>query len=166
MRRRAYPYGRYLIKDDDIEGLGLEFRGFIKEHGFHISKYDEDNEGEGVLLVAVNKKVTEQLRQKKPPGRLSMLFRGLSLSIPSFKEMDEGSQRVGVELYLWPIEEGTLLEVFVLPYMSIMDHEEIFHLTESEEEQVTDWYLCEQVWEHIIPEMEEEFDLERVYRRG
>jgi len=166
MRRRAYPYGRYLIRGERVEKLGPKFKTFVKDIGFHISKYDTSNEGEGTLIIAVNKTVMELLRQKKPPGKLKMILSTFSFTIPSMKELDEESQRVGMELYLWPVEEGTLLEVFILPYMELLDRPEIFGLTESKEEEITEWYLCEHTWEHMIPLMKEQFDMEEVHRRG
>ncbi len=166
MRRRAYPYGRYLIKERGVKGLGSEFKSFIQEEGFHISKYDTSNEGDGTLIIAVNKTVREILRQKKPPGRLKLILSTFSLKVPSLKDLDEESQRVGLELYLWPVEEGTLVEAFILPYMKLLDRPEIFGLTESEEEEITEWYLCEHIWENLIPRMKEKFDMEKVHRRG
>ncbi|MFW6142297.1 MAG: hypothetical protein ACOC53_07040 [Candidatus Saliniplasma sp.] len=166
MRRRAYPYGRYMIRDRSVEELGPELKSFIKDIGFYISKYDTSNEGDGVLIVSVNKTVRELLKQKKPPGKLKMILSTFSFTIPSMKDLDEESQRVGMELYLWPVEDGTLLEVFILPYMEHLDRPEIFGLTESEEEEITEWYLCEHTWEHVIPMMKEQFDMEKVHRRG
>lgn len=166
MRRRAYPYGRYLIRKNDSTGLGDLLKVFIKEKGFHISKYDPENEGEGILIIGVNKSIREMWRMKKPPGKLAMILSGFSLDVPSFKEEDEGSQRIGIEMYLWPVEEGTLLEVFILPYMSYLDHTEIYGITESGDEEITDWYLCEHTWEELIPEMMDRFHMEEVHRRG
>lgn len=166
MRRRAYPYGRYLVKDRQVGELGTELKSFIQDMGFKISKYDPNNEDRGVLVIAVNKKGFELFRQKKPPGKLSMIISGFSLTEPSLKDLDEESQRVGIELYLWPVEEGVLLEVFVLPYMDYFDRTEIYGITESQEEEITDWYLCEHTWEHMMPKMKKQFNLERVHRRG
>ena len=166
MRRRAYPYGRYLIKDRNVDELSPEFRAFVNKIGFHISKYDPENEGEGTLIVSVNKTVGEILDQKKPPGKLKMIISAFSLSAPSLKELDQESQRVGMEVYLWPIEEGTLVEVFILPYMEHFDRPEIYGLTEGKDEEITEWYLCEHTWEHVIPKMKKEFDMEKVHRRG
>jgi len=166
MRRRAYPYGRYLIRDREVDELGPEFKEFIESYGFHVSKYDRENEGEGTVIIAENKTIMELLRKKKPPGKLKMILSTFSFAVPSFKNMDEESQRIGVEIYLWPIDEGTLLEVFILPYMEHLNRPEIFGLTETEDEEITEWYLCEQTWEHLIPEMNETFEMERVHRRG
>ncbi len=165
MRRRAYPYGRYLIRDKGVDELSPKFKSLVKELDFHISKYDTENEGDGTVIVAVNKTVGEMLRQKKPPGKLKMILSAFSLGVPSFKDLDEESQRVAVEIYLWPVDEGTRLEVFLLPYMELMDRPEIYGITESEDEEMTEWYLCEHVWEHIIPIMKKKFDLEVVHRR-
>ncbi|MFP4051455.1 MAG: hypothetical protein ACLFVB_06915 [Thermoplasmata archaeon] len=166
MRRRAYPYGRYLIRDRDVKVVGHELKNYVKELGFHISKFDEENEGEGTLIVAVNKTITEMLRKKKPPGKLKMILSAFSLSAPSLENLDEESQRIGMELYLWPVEEGVLLEAFILPYMEYLNRPEIFGVTETKDEEITEWYLCEHTWENIIPDMKEKFNMERVHRRG
>lgn len=166
MRRRAYPYGRYLLADREIQDLGPEMKDHVESLGFPVVKYDPENEGRGTLIVAVNKTVKEFLKQKKPAGRLRMILSGFSVDTPSFRETDIGSQRVGVELYLWPVEEGTLLELFVIPYMKLLNRPEIYGITESKEEEITDWYLCELVWENLVPKMETEFDMESVHRRG
>ncbi len=166
MRRRAYPYGRYLIRGNDVDEMGPEFKDFVKGFGFHISKYDPENEGEGTAIIAVNKTIMELLREKKPPGKLKMIFSAFSLGMPSMKDLDEGSQRVGIEIYLWPVEEGTLAEVFMIPYMEHLNRPEIFGLTESRDEEITEWYMCEHAWEEVIPEMKERFDMEKVHRRA
>ncbi len=166
MRRRAYPYGRYLIRDREVDELGPEFKDFVKEHGFHISKYDTENEEDGTVIIAENKTILEMLKKKKPAGKLKMLVSTFSLSAPSYKDMDEGSQRIGIEIYLWPAEEGTLAEVFILPYMEHLNRPEIFGLTETKDEEITEWYLCEKTWGHLIPKMKETFDMEKVHRRG
>ena len=166
MRRRAYPYGRYLIKDRDIGVVGHEMKNHVEDLGFHISKFDEENEGEGTLIVAVNHTITEMFRKNKPPGKLKMILSAFSLGAPSLRNLDEESQRVGIELYLWPIEEGILLEAFILPYMEYLNRPEIFGLTETKDEEITEWYLCEHTWEEIIPDMEEKFEMEKVHRRG
>lgn len=164
MRRRGYPYGRYLIKDKKIDAIGSKLKGFMENLDFSIAKYDEKNEGTGTLIIAVNKKIEELIKQKKPSGRLLTILSGFS--IPSYRDMDVKSQRVGVEFYLWPIDEGVLMEMFVLPYMEHFDKFEIFGITESEEEEITDWFLCEQTWEHIEPEIVANFNAEPVHRRG
>jgi hypothetical protein len=114
----------------------------------------------------VNKKVGELLRQDKPPGHLNTILGGLTFDIPSFRDLDAESQRVGIELYLWPIEEGTLMELFILPYMEHMDKPEKYRVTQTEEEEITDWYLCEQTWEEIEPKIVAEFDATPVHRRA
>jgi hypothetical protein len=80
--------------------------------------------------------------------------------------MDPESQRVGIELYLWPVDEGILLEMFVLPYMEHLNKTEIYGLTETEEEEITDWFLCEQVWENIEPKIVAMFKADPVHRRA
>lgn len=164
MQRRGYPFGRYLIKDKKVEDTGPLLGDFVQELGFSIVKYNDKNEGRGTLIVAVNKKIKELLKQKKPSGHLTMILSGFS--VPSFRETDYESQRVGIEMYLWPLSEGVLLEIFVLPYMEHFDKTEIFRLTESATEEITDWYVCEHVWEEVVPQIISEFGAELVHRRG
>jgi hypothetical protein len=164
MRRRAYPYGRFLLKDKSVGEMGPKLRDYVEDLACSIVKYDENNEGRGTLIIAVNKKIRELMKQKKPSGHLTMILSGFA--IPSFRETDYESQRAGLEFYLWPIDEGVLLEIFVLPYMEHLNKYEIFGFTESEEEEIADWYLCEQIWEHVVPQIVDEFDLELVHRRG
>ena len=164
MRRLAYPYGRYLLKDNKITDLGPKLRDFTSNLGFSIVKYDDKNEGDGTLIIGVNKKTSELTRQKKPPGHLRELLSGFS--IPSYRDMDPKSQRVGIELYLWPAEDGVLMEMFVLPYMEHLNKREIYLLTETKEEEITDWYLCEQIWENLEPKIMAEFHAELVHRRA
>lgn len=166
MRRRAYPYGRYLIKGRKVDVLGSKLKAFMKTLGFPIIKYDTKNEGKGTLIIAVNKKIKDFITQKKPSGRIEMILSGFQLDVPSLRETDVESQRVGIELYLWPIDKGTLLEIFVLPYIEYFNRPEIYGLTQSQAEEITDWYLCEQIWEHIIQKIESEFDMEPVHMRA
>ena len=166
MRRRAYPYGRYLVKDKTVKELGPRFKKLIKSYGFPCIKYDTRNEGKGTLIVAVNKRIGKLLGEHHPPGRIQMILSGFSIDTASFRETDMDSQRVGIEIYLWPVDEGTLLELFILPYMEMLNRPEIYGITESKEEEITDWYLCERTWDYIFPKLEGEFDLELVHRRG
>ena len=144
--------------------MGPELKDFIEKLGFSITKHDEKNEGNGTLIVGVNKKIVELIKQKKPPGHLLEVLSGFNA--PSFRDMDPESQRVGIELYLWPIDEGTLMEIFILPYMEHMNKPEIYGITETEEEEITDWFLCEQVWELIEPNIIANFNADPVHRRG
>ncbi len=164
MRRRAYPYGRYLTKGIEVQKMGPKLRDFMENEGYTISKFDEENEGKGTLIIAVNKKIMDLFKQKKPSGYLQVLLSGFSIS--SLRDTDVESQRVGVELYLWPIEEGILLELFVLPYMEHMNRYEMYGLSESEEEEITDWFLCEQIWDEIEPKIVSNFNFEPVHRRA
>ncbi len=164
MRRHGYPYGRYLIKDKKVEDVALDLKGLMENYGFSIAKHDDKNEGSGTLIIAVNKKISELIKQKKPSGHLQMILSGFA--VPSYRDMDVESQRVGIELYLWPIDEGILMEMFVLPYMEHLDKFEIYGITESEEEEITDWFLCEQTWEHIEPQIVKYFSAEPVHRRA
>ncbi len=166
MRRVAYPYGRYLLKEKKVIDSGPQAKEFMENLGFSTVKYDDDNEGRGTLIITVNKKIRELLKQKKPPGHLHTILGGLTFDIPSFRDMDVESQRVGIELYLWPIEEGILMELFVLPYMEHFDKPEKYHVTQTEAEEITDWFLCEQVWEEIEPKIVAEFGAEPVHRRA
>ena len=164
MRRRAYPYGRYMILAQKLDELGPKLRDYVENLGFPIVKYDEKNEGKGILIIGVNKKVMDLITQKKPSGFLTALFTGFS--VPSLRDTDVESQRVGVEVYLWPVSEGILMELFVLPYMEHMNKYEMFRITESEEEEITDWYLCEHVWEEIEPKIVSQFSAKSVHRRA
>lgn len=159
MRRRAYPYTRYLIKDKKLIKFREDLKNFIEKSGFPIVKYDEKNEGNGTLIISVNKKIREFLKQKKPPGHLEMLLRELPVDMSSFRDMDMESQRIGLEFYLWQIEEGILLEVFIFPYMEHFNIKEIYRITESKKEEITDWILCEKIWENFIPMLNKEFDI-------
>jgi len=180
MRRHAYPYGRYLLRDGDIGKMGLKLKDFMAVLGLSVIKYNTKNEGKGTLIVAVNKKIMVLMKQKKPPGRIQMLlskcpinlhsvrdmiFTEFAPSLLSFREMDCESQRVGVEFYLWPMEKGMLLEIFILPYMERLNRPEIYGLTQSKEEEFTDWYLCVRIWDVMIPEIEGEFDLQLIHMR-
>lgn len=170
MKRQAYPYGRYLIKNNNIEILGHEIKDFLDKLGFTIIKFDEKNEGMGVLIIGVNKKVTDYLKQKKPPGHIQEFFYELfslfSMDFVPLRDIDEKSQRIGIEIYLWPSKNGVLMEMFILPYMQHFDRAEIFKVTESENEQLTDWYLCEHTWENIEPEIVQKFNAKPVIRRA
>ena len=86
MRRRAYPYGRYLISSGNLNDLGPKMKTIIEEIGFPIIKYDTKNEDIGTLIIGVNKKVLEILKEPKPSGRLEMLISGFGLDVPSFRE--------------------------------------------------------------------------------
>ncbi len=166
MRRVAYPYGRYLLEGKKVSDLAPQVKAYIEDLGFSTVKYDKENEGKGTLVIAVNKRIGELLRQEKPPGHLHTILGGLTFDIPSYRDMDEKSQRVGIELYLWPIDEGTLMELFVLPYMEHIDKPEKYRVTQTEEEEITDWFLCEQVWEEIEPKITAEFSAAPVHRRA
>jgi hypothetical protein len=164
MRRLVYPYGKYLLKGGEVGTVGPKLKDFLSSLGFKIVKHDTKNEEIGTLIIAVNKDIKEL---KKPPlDRIKMILRRYPRDIKSSIEVDMESQRVGIELYLWPKEEGSLLEIYVLPYMEHFDKQEIFGITESEKEEITDWYLCEQVWERIAPKIESEFDAEPLYWRA
>ena len=170
MRRRSYPYGRYLLKDKKVAEVGSRLKDFIEKLGFSVIKYDEKNEGVGTLIIGVNKKIIELIKQGKPPGPLQEFFFELfslfSIDIPSFRDTDEESQRIGIEIYLWPSNNGVLMEMFVLPYMEHLNKPEIFNITETNEEEITDWYLCEQTWEEIEPKVVANFNAEPVIRRA
>ena len=170
MRRRAYPYGRYLLKDKKVTDLGSKLKDFIDKLGFSIIKYDEKNEGVGTLIIGVNKKIVDLIKQKKPTGHLQEIFYEslslFSIDIVSWRDLDEESQRIGIEIYLWPSDKGVLMEMFVLPYMEHLNKPEIFNITETNEEEITDWFLCEQTWEQIEPKVVANFNAEPVIRRA
>ncbi len=174
MRRHAYPYGRFRIEGGDIGTIGPDLRDFMEKRGYPVIKFDMKNEGDGTLIISVNKKVLKLMAQKKPAGKLrsflskipsnmasirELIISEIDFSSPSLRELDLDSQRAGIELYLWPIEKGALLEIFILPYMERFNRPEISGLTQSKEEEITDWYLCEKLWAKIIPDLEARFEL-------
>ncbi|UCF07400.1 MAG: hypothetical protein JSW28_07020 [Thermoplasmata archaeon] len=170
MRRIAYPYGRYLVKGKDVAEFGPKLKEFVGKLGFSIVKYDQKNEGNGTLIIGVNRTIGEMIKQKKPPGRLSAVLRslmsGFETDMTSFRDMDVDSQRAGLELYLWPTDEGSLMELFIVPFMERVDKPEIYLVTETKVEEITDWFLCEQIWESVEPQIVAEFDAEPVHRRA
>ena len=125
MRRIAYPYGKYLIKQLKIEFVGPKLKEYVEGLGFPVVKYDTRNEKNGTLIIAVNKRIKELMKQKKPPGHVELVLRGFLTDLPPLREMSIESQRIGIELYLWPVEEGTLLEIFVLPYLEYLNRKKI-----------------------------------------
>ena len=62
--------------------------------------------------------------------------------------------------------KGVLMEMFVLPYMEHFNKPEIFNITETNKEEITDWYICEQIWEQIEPKVVANFNAEPVIRRA
>jgi len=166
MRRVAYPYGRYIIEGKQVADVGPKLKESIEGFGFTVVKFDEENEKRGTLIIGVNKKVLDLLIKRKPPGHLLTIIGSLSFDVPSSRDMNAEYQRVGVEVYLWPAEEGTLMELFILPYMEHFDKPEKFRLTQSDEEEITDWFLCEQIWEEIEPKLRAEFEAKPVHRRA
>ncbi len=170
MRRNAYPYGRYILENETIDVLGSNLKDFIEKLNFSIIKYNNKNEGIGTLIIGVNKKILELMKQKKPSGHLQEFILELtslfSMDIISFRDVDEESQRIGLEIYLWPTKKGVLMEMFILPYMEHFNRTEIFSLKETNEEEITDWYLCEHIWEHIEPLIINNFKAKAVHRRA
>jgi len=170
MRRLAYPYGRFLIEKVSIDKLGLEAKHFIEHQGFSIIKYDEKNEDVGVLVIGVNKTILEYIKQKKPMGRLQEYFLELtslfSVDVTPLRDIDVESQRIGIEIYLWPYKEHVLMEVFVLPYMEMRNKAEVCRFIENPEEELTDWYLTEEIWEQIRPELKKKFNTKTVSKRS
>lgn len=170
MRRLAYPYARYLIKKSNLKDLGLNAKHFLEDAGFSITKYDEDNEDSGILVIGVNKTVLDYLKQKKPMGHLQEFFLELTsffdVDVTPLRDIDEQSQRVGVELYFWPFKKGVLMEVFILPYMELMNRAEHCRLIHHPQEEITDWYLCEETWEHLKPKIENHFQVKPIVERA
>ncbi len=165
MRRRSYPYGRYLAKDTTMLKLGRHLEDFLAERDFKIIETDERNEDVGYLIVAVNKPKEKISLSDFDFGHLKLFFQRYPLTTPTLEETDMAEQRVGVEVYLWPSDEAegeddVIVEVFVLPYMEHFNKEEIYGLTGTESEEVTDWYLCENIADQLFPSMEDEFGLE------
>ena len=50
--------------------------------------------------------------------------------------------------------------------MEHLNKPEIYPLTKTKEEEITDWYLCEQTWENIEPKIVVKFNAESVHRRA
>ncbi|MDP7266176.1 MAG: hypothetical protein QGH39_11535 [Candidatus Thermoplasmatota archaeon] len=88
MRRRAYPYGRYLIEGKKIDEVGPKLRDFVKELGFPITKFDVKNEGKGTLIVAVNKKIMELDNAYKKIFSSKNLHENLTKINGEYKEND------------------------------------------------------------------------------
>jgi len=166
MRRVAYPYGRYLLRGGSVEDLAPRVQEYVRSFGYPITRYDTRNEGRGTLIVAVNKTVAEARFDGAHLDPLFIIARALHGAVPSFGDLDPGAQRVGIEFYLWPVDEGVLLEVFVLPYMEHMDRKEIYGVTQSEMEEVADWYLTERIWAEISPGIESDLGAEPLLIRG
>ncbi len=160
MRRIAYPFGRYMLAGRKVSDEGRRVRGFIKDLGYPIVKFDDKNEGVGTLIIAVNKTITE-IRMDgarwDPIERLTRLFH---IQFPPMQDLKTDEQRVGLEFYLWPVEGGVVLEVFVLPYMEHMDRTEIYGLTQSWTEEMADWVLAEQIWAEVAPQIEKSLEAE------
>jgi len=169
MRRLAYPYGRFLIENTSLETLGMEAKHFLEHQGFSVIKFDEKNEDIGILVVGVNKTILEYIKQKKPMGRLQEYFLEVtslfSMDFAPLRDIDEASQRIGIEIYLWPSKEKVLMEVFVLPYMEMLNKAEVCRFIKNPQEDITDWYLSEEVWENIKPELKKTFQAKQVFTR-
>ncbi len=166
MRRVTYPYGRYIIRDLRAVTIGEKMKEFLEKQGFPITRFDPKNEGNGILIVAVNKRIKDFIREKRPVTHVELLLKGLFTHAITLEKKALESQRVGIEVYLWPLEENdTLLELFIFPYMEFINKKEIYGLTESREEELRDWCLCEQVWEELAPKLEIEFDAEPLHHR-
>jgi len=153
MRRPGHPFGKYLVEGKRVAELGPPLKAFMEKLGFPVVKYKTENEGDGIVVIAVNKKVMELLRRRKPSGHIEILSGTFAGCAPRLGDLDEESQRVGVELYLWPTQRGTLLEIFVFPYMELFNRPEIEGLTETKTEEITDMLLCEHTWEAVEPEI-------------
>jgi hypothetical protein len=108
-----------LLKNKKVVDVGPKMKNFIEKLGFTIVKYDENNEMTGTLIIGVNKTIREFIKKKKPPGHLHDMFTELfslfSIDEVSLSDIDEESQRIGLELYLWPTKKGVILEMFILP---------------------------------------------------
>ena len=79
MKRRAYPYARYLIRNRSQEEVGPELESFMVELGFHIDTYDDINEEVGTLIIAVNKQKMDIFKALRIPGKLAMILTGQTI---------------------------------------------------------------------------------------
>ena len=165
MRRIAYPHGRYLLREESATSLGPKLKDFMEALGFPVIKFDTKNEGDGTLIIAVNRTIKRLFKEKTTPEHLEMLGRSFLPSRQAFQILDWKSQRAGIELYVWPAEVGVVLEVFVFPYMEHFNKVEKYHITQSKEEEMVDWYLCEHVWEDVMPRIVDEFGMEHLHHR-
>ncbi|MCK4718656.1 MAG: hypothetical protein KAT70_08315 [Thermoplasmata archaeon] len=151
MKRLRYPSGEYLFRSTDMAEVGERISSIIENNGHTIIKTDHENEGEGTLFIAVNKTRKEMKKKEHLSHMIPFLGPLLEDAFHIGEAYDIESNRVGIEAYLWPVEDGVLLELFVLPYMEHLDRPEIFKLTESKSEEVADWYLCNLVWDELSP---------------
>jgi len=166
MRRIAYPFGRYMLAGRKVSEEGPRVREFIRAFGYPIVKFDEKNEGDGTLVIAVNKTVAEIKMDGAKWDPIERLTRLFHLNVPPMQDLKPDEQRVGIEFYLWPVDEGVVLEVFVLPYMEHMDRTEVYRLTQSWTEEIADWYLAEQIWAEFSGDIEKFLDAEPMQVRS
>jgi len=157
MRRQTYPYGKYIINDVEIDETGKKIKEFLEENDFPVIKYDPKNEGIGTLIIGVNKKISDLIKQRKTSGLISDIIHDIysifDVEHININDLDEKNQRIGIEVYLWPTKKGILMELFILPYMEFMNKKELYGITENYTEEITDWYLSEQIWYHIEPKI-------------
>jgi hypothetical protein len=162
MRRYNYPSGTYIIENESVLMTGVNLRDFMKKQGYKIIKFDQENEGNGTVIISTNiEKATFIPKKSEMVSKFASLFSGEG-GIPD--KIDFDAQRIGIEMYLWPSTKDLLLEIFILPYMERLNRPEIPKLSERGVEQITDWCICESTWETIIPEIKAQFDARPVIR--
>ena len=155
-----HPYGRYLLTEQEMSNIAEKITHVLKGMDTEITNTKEKNEGHGVQIIAVNMTVMDWIRNPHRSGQIEMFFKGYPLTTPSYQNLDVGSQRIGVEFYLWPTEGHIIMEIFVLPYMNFLDREEINLPFVKEGDELTDWYACERMWRDMLPLLKAEIQME------
>jgi hypothetical protein len=104
----------------------------LNRNGFRLRKEDRSNEE--ILIRAV---------------RGSRFFYLLHQYIPFsswFKEL----QRYGCEARFWKVKDEIRAEVYIVPYMEIVDREEIFILTQDYIERHVDERFSDELWDMVF----------------
>jgi len=149
MKRLRYPSGEFLFQGKKIEeGTELVLR-ILEELRYPVVKKDLENEGVGTMIVAVNKTTREILSKERPSHMIPILGPLIEEWLHSEEAFDPSMHKIGIEVYLWPVDDGVLAEVFVMPYMEHLDRPEILMLTESRTEEAAEWHLCNVAWREM-----------------
>jgi len=74
-------------------------------------------------------------------------------------------QRCGCEARFWKSDDGILAEVYVIPYMEVLDREEIFILTQNWLERRVDERLSNEMWDKIFDDLRLDWQSTRHYDR-